>query len=174
MLKRKVTTQLICAIIFTIFLPVGIYLIIFGATNGASIGKILLGIGIAMAVLGFYGCPMWWVNFGENKAKLNLLNQITIDNVQQISELATNNNQNVDTTLKSVKDLISKRYLTGYEIVNDEYVVPKTNKTLSKDEILEKSGDVKVDVCSGCGAPIEIIGTNRPYCQYCGRRYGKK
>mgnify|MGYP007047908083 CR=1 FL=1 len=170
MIDKKVTRYLCFSLLFTAFLPVGVFLIIFGATKSS----ILLTIGIILAVLGFYGCPMLWVKYGEMKTYQNACNQITRNNIQTIEELATINNQKPEDALKAVQYLIAQGYLLGYEIVGGKYIVPKDKKVLSKNELLEKEGYVKTGVCLGCGAPIEMIGDAKPKCLYCGRRYDQK
>lgn len=165
MLNKKIINLLIFSILFSIFFPLGIFLIIFGATKGSSASLV---IGIVMCVLGFYGAPILWINFLENKKKKYLCDQIKLDNIQEIEKLANINNKKFQETLNEVKDLISKRYLQGYEIYNDKFIIPKQNKILSEDEILKKNGDIHVKVCSSCGAKVDIIGNQSSKCPYCG------
>ncbi len=161
MINSKLTRVLFFSILFSIFLPAGILLIVF---NGGHTS--MLAIGIVLCVLGFYGCPMLWVNYGDLKTKKSICNQISLDSIQEIDTLAEINNQQPQQMLKTINDLISKRYLTGYEIVDGKYIVPKQNRTLSKNEILEKNGQIETLICPSCGAKVEVIGTNS-YCPYC-------
>jgi len=165
MLNKKIINLLILSIIFSIFLPLGIFLIVFGSTNDSSASLV---IGIVMCVLSFYGAPFLWMGFSENKRKKNLCDQIELDNIQEIEKLASINNKSFQQTLNDVKSLISKRYLQNFEIYNDKFIIPKQNKILSEDEILKKNGDIFVKTCSGCGAKVDIIGNQSSKCPYCG------
>lgn len=169
-MNNKVNKLLVLSLIFTVFLPVGIFLIIYGASKNS----ILLTVGIILTVLGFYGCPIVWIKFGEMKVYQKVCNQITKNGVQNIEELASINANKVEVMQKDVNYLIAQGYLLGYEIVDGKYIVPKDKKVLSKDELLEKEGHIKTGVCLGCGAPIEMIGNAKPKCPYCGRRYDQK
>ena len=169
-MDKKVIKLLCFSLIFTVFLPVGIVLIIFGASKSS----ILLTIGIILTVLGFYGCPIVWIKFGEMKVYQNVCNQIIKNNIQSIDELASIYGKKSEEMLKNVQYLIAQGYLMGFEIVDGKYIVPKDKKVLSKNELLEKEGHIKTGICLGCGAPIEMIGNAKPKCPYCGRRYDQK
>lgn len=170
MINKKVNGQLILSIVLTIFLPVGIFLIIFGATHSGILRSILLPLGIVMTVFGFYGSPLSWVSFGENKVKQQIYNQIVLENVQDISILANNFNKKFEQMLEIVKVMITKRYLTGFEIVDNKYIIKKTNGELTQEQIWEQKGEVYSGICSGCGAPFEMVGNKKTYCKYCGKR----
>lgn len=168
-INKKVTTYFVLSLLFTIFLPVGILLIVFFAGRPAWWQVLLFVLGIVMVVLGFYGSPMLWTKFGDLKSKQNLCRQIASDNIQDIEKLAFLNNRNAQDMLEIVKELVAKRYLTGYEIVDNKYIVPANNATLSREEILKSNGNVSIETCEGCGAKVEIIGNKVAYCPYCGR-----
>lgn len=168
MINKKVSKFLIISIIFSIMFLLGIVLIIFNSNFFGINHKITLTIGIIFCVLGFYGSPILWINFSENKRKKNLCDQIKLDNIQEIEKLANLNNKNFQETLNDVKDLISKRYLQGYEIYQDKFIIPKQNKVLSEDEILKKNGDIHVKACSSCGAKVDAVGNQSSKCPYCG------
>ncbi len=130
---------------------------------GAKSSTAILVCGIILCVMGFYGCPILWINYGEMKIKKSIRDQIVLDNIQEIDKLASLNNKNVDTMVSVVNHLISKRYLTGYEIIDKKYVVKSQNKTLSKAEILKQTV-----MCNGCGAKVEVVGNEKTNCPYCG------
>ena len=173
MINKKYIAYLITSIILTILLPIGIVLVILNAKFSSTFQTILFAFGIIFIVAGFYGSPICWSVFGNIKTKKLICDQIRNDNIQNIQTLAELNHENFANMHKSVQQLMSKRFLTGYEIVDGKFIVPKSNKTLSKNEILEQSGQVVTGVCSGCGASYEIVGNTKTYCQYCGKRLVK-
>ena len=174
MINKKYVAYLISSIVLTAMLPIGIVLIVLNAKHSSTLQTILFVLGIVFTVAGFYGSPVCWSAFGNIKSEKLICDQIKNDNVQSVKTLAELNHKEFDVMLKTVQGLMSKRFLTGYEIVDGQFIVPKTNKTLSRNEILEQTGQVVTGVCSGCGASYEIIGNNKTYCQYCGKRLIKK
>lgn len=168
-INKKLTVSLIMGIIFSIGFPVGIILIVFHNKVSGIGSTLLLVLGIILVVLGFYGAPMVWIMYGETKSKKRICQQITLDNNQEIKYLAEINNIPTENMLKKVQELINQRLLTGYEIVDNKFVVPKGKNTLSKDEALELSGKLETVTCKGCGAEIEIVGGKKTYCKYCGK-----
>lgn len=170
-MKKKITKLLILSVFLTVLLPAGILCIIFGAIRGQTVGNILLGVGIAAAVAGFYGTPLIWIRFGTMREYRNIYNQITVNHTQSIADLALINGKKQEDMLKSVTYLIAHGYLTDYEIPDEQYVVPKESGTLSRDDILLKEGRFKTGVCKGCGANFPVLENDKPKCPYCGRRY---
>ena len=175
MLKKKIVLTFLFALLLSVALPAGILCIIFGATADPTNVPLLVG-GIVMTVAGFYGMPILWISYGNLRRQQSVLHQICEDHVQEIAALAANNGKQEKEMLETVRTLISKRYLTGYEIVSDKYVVPMQTRPLSKDDILEQNGEVTVTVgrCEGCGALLETSGNKKTYCPYCGTRFVPK
>ena len=91
MIKKKITTLFIFSLLFTIFFPTGIVLTILYAKMSGGLQIFLFVIGIIMIILGFYGSPILWINFANMKYFKSLVEQIKIDNVQDINQLAQNN-----------------------------------------------------------------------------------
>lgn len=170
-MKKKITKLLIVSVVLTALLPAGVLCIIFGALRGQTAGNILLGVGIAAAVAGFYGAPLLWIRFGTMRDYQKIYNQITVNHTQSITDLALINGKKQEDMLKSVTYLIAHGYLPDYEILDGLYVVPKESGTLSRDDILMKEGRFKTGVCSGCGATFPVLEHDKPKCPYCGRRY---
>ena len=168
-LNKKLILDLVFGIIFSIGFPAGILLIIFNSKVAGVGGIIMLVCGILLVVVGFYGTPMIWINYGELRHTKKICQQITLDNTQEIKYLAEINNMQTDSMLKKVQELITKRYLIGYEIIDNSYVVPKGNKTISKDEALELSGQLRTVNCKGCGAEVEVLANKKTFCPYCGK-----
>ena len=172
MINKKIVIYLMFSMLLSIGFPVGIMSIIFSRIMPQP-STALLVIGIVLTVLGFYGMPMLWVKFGELKGKQKLCNQIKIDNVQSIETLAKLNNVEQDTMLKTVRSLIAERLLTGYEIVDDAYVVPSQGKVITKQDAVKIAGKSITLSCAGCGAPVEFVEGEKLVCPYCGRAIKK-
>ncbi len=172
-INKKITLNLIFGTLFSIGFPVGILLIIFHTKVNGIGSTLLLVLGIILVAVGFYGAPMIWIKYGENRANKRICQQITLDNNQEIEYLAQINNVSSENMLKKIQELITQRLLTGYEIVDNKYVVPKGKNTISKDEALELSGKLETVTCKGCGAEIEIVGGKKTYCKYCGKLVNK-
>lgn len=173
MIKKRTTLIFLLSLISTIFLPVGITLTVLNSKMHGAMRVVFLVVGIVMIVIGFYGSPLFWTSYGNLRYYKSLVDQIKIDNVQGINQLAQNNAKKPEVMMKDIQTLLSKRYLTGYEIMENKYIIPKTNVTLSKDDVLEQTGDVYVGYCKSCGARVEMIGNKKSFCPYCGRRVTK-
>lgn len=163
-MKKKVTIKFIIALLFSIAFPCGIALLISNSSSSAGIG-----IGSVLIVLGFYGSPFAWIAFGNIKTKYNLCKLVIDENIQDVEEMAKLKNEKPETTLKHLKALINSRYLQGYKIVDDKYIVKNDSKTLTQQELLRLNKKVDVLECSGCGAPVETFEGEKTICPYCGR-----
>lgn len=163
-MKKKVFKSFIIAMLFSIAFPVGIMLTIFGASKPA-----FLSIGVVLIAAGFYGSPFAWISFGNLKTKQNLCNLVIEENIQDVEELARLKNEKPETTLKHLKELINGRYLQGYKIVDDKYIVKNDSKTLTQQELIHRNKKVEVLACGGCGAPVEAFEGEKTICPYCGR-----
>ena len=75
--KKKFTT----AVILSVMLVVGIPCIVVGATFGGAMFA-LMGLGIFCVVMGFYGSPIAWVNYGNFKRDVNIANSINFDGIK--------------------------------------------------------------------------------------------
>lgn len=155
-LKKNIKFRFAMAMLFTLFLPAGIVSIIFGGTKGMTA---LLVVGIVMAVLGFYGSPMWWIGFGELKSKVVLMRLILNENVYSISELATQLSTTPENVNKDINYLILNNYLTGYLVHGDLLELNRNKKQDAK--------NTKKSKCPNCGGVMEFDGVNW-ICQYCG------
>lgn len=172
MINKKVRTYFVFSLLLSVGFPAGILSIIFSRTMPHP-STALLVVGIVLTVLGFYGMPLLWVKFGELKGKQKFCNQIKIDNVQSIETLAKLNNVEQDVMLKTVRGLIAERLLTGYEIVDDTFVVPSQCKVITKQDAVKISGKAITLSCAGCGAPVEFVEGEKLVCPYCGRAIKK-
>lgn len=168
MINKKVGICFAFALLLTIGFPCGIVLIILCYST-----PLLLTFGIILTVLGFYGAPMLWVKFGEYKSKQKICNQIVLDNLHEVEYLAKLNSVDNQVMLDKLRDLITNRYLVGYEIVDDKYIVKQTEKAITKNEALTLAGKTAIVPCKGCGAPVEMVEGEKVFCPYCGRPINK-
>lgn len=161
-LKKALGGQLALAIFLTIGLPVGIVLIIIGATNkDASVGyKVMLGIGIALVVLGFYGSPMAWVKYGPQKKYARIIDAIKREGFRDINEIANHLSMQPQDVQDAVRVCIEKQYLTGYTI-DDTKIVPLNDRP-------DDLGVYTVE-CPYCGGITETSNNLQVKCQFCGR-----
>lgn len=160
--KRDSSIKLMVAILLTIFLPAGILGIIFGASKGITM---LLVAGIIATVLGFYGAPIAWVNFGSFKSNGVILNLIENENIYTVEDLASQTMRKSDEVRNSINQLILKNYLKGYLFKNDILEINTNQK---------QTGDVREKAkCPNCGGPMEFDGINY-VCSYCGNVVKKK
>lgn len=168
MLKRKISLTFVFALLLSVGFPCGIVLIVMFARQ-----PLLLTLGIVLAVLGFYGMPILWLHYAKLKSDKKLCEKIQLDNLQEINYLAQLNNVDEDAMINRLYELINKRYLLGYEIVDNKFIVKQSEKTISKTEALRQARDTETIVCKGCGAPVEIVDGEKIFCPYCGRPLNK-
>lgn len=168
MLKRKIIFSFIFALLLSVGLPCGIVLIVMFARQ-----PILLTVGIVLTVLGFYGMPILWLHFAKLKSQQKICEQIKLDNLQEISYIAKINNTDQEKMLNDIYELINKRYLLGFEIVDGKYIVKQTEKNITKNEALRQARHTETVMCKGCGAAIEIVAGEKTFCPYCGRPLNK-
>ena len=161
-LNKALSKQLALAILLTIGLPVGIVFIIIGAVNlYASVGyKVMLGVGIALVVLGFYGSPMAWVKYGPQKKYARIIDAIKREGFRDINEIANHLSMQPQDVQDAVRVCIDKQYLTGYT-VDDTKIVPLNDRP-------EDLGVYTVE-CPYCGGITETSNNLQVKCQFCGR-----
>ncbi len=172
MLNKKVKVCFIFALLLSIGFPCGIVMIILHK-SASNLATFVLILGIVLTAVGFYGMPLLWVKYGELKTKQKLLNQIVIDNLQEVDYLAKINNCDNQQMISRLHDLINNRYLTGYQIVDDKYIVKQSSKTITKDDAMQLSGQTQYLECKGCGATVALQKDEKTYCPYCGRVVSK-
>lgn len=161
-LKKALGGQLALAILLTIGLPLGIVFIIIGATNkDANVGyKVMLGIGITLAVLGFYGSPMAWVKYGPQKKYARIIDAIKREGFRDINEIANHLSMQPKDVQDAVRVSIDKQYLTGYTI-EDTKIIPLNNRP-------DDLGVYTIE-CPYCGGITETSNNLQVKCQFCGR-----
>ena len=141
------------SIVLSVLLVVGIPLIIFMAS--AKIYP-LMAVGIAFVVVGFYGSPIAWVQFGAMKQLSAVVLAITEEKIFSVEELCSHFGKNEKEIVCFIEKSIEKRYLVGYKFNGRELVY---NDNMNKKHIVAASK------CPSCGAPIE--DPDAVVCPYC-------
>lgn len=151
--KAAVVRAGVIAAVLSAALAAGIPMIPLGFANGI----IPLGvIGIVLTVVGFYGSPLMWVRFADLRACGGVYGLITEDGLRSVSAIAGTLGQPVEKVRKTLTQLTSRRYLTGY--------------VYDGGDTLSESGDGGRLKCPDCGAPLTPDGDGYR-CQYCGGRF---
>ena len=152
-LNGKISLYFILSLLFTIFLPTGIGLIIMGASKST----LILVAGIIMVVLGFYGAPILWIKYGEMKSNKRVLQAIEIDKIFTVKEIAEQLNQPEADVRGKINNLIVNRFLIGYLFKNENQLVLNEKKALNRTK----------NSCPCCGGKM-VIEDNMEKCEYCG------
>ena len=152
-INKKIGLYFFLSLIFTIFLPAGIILIIMGAKSST----LMLVSGIIMLVLGFYGAPILWIKFGEIKTNKRILQAIEIDKLYSVKELASQLSTNEQDIKQRINYLILNRYLVGYLFKNEQELILNEKKALNRTK----------NSCPCCGGKM-VIENNMEKCEYCG------
>lgn len=153
-MRKKMTAGIVLSVLFVIGVPC--------IPIGFAFGLLPIGIvGIVFAVVGFYGTPLIWTNYGTLRSHLGVYCMITEDGITDINRLAATLCLDQKKVLTQVNYLINKRYLRGYVLqdMNLVSVVP------------EKKPDL-ANKCPNCGATL-AVGEDVLYCPYCGGKFPK-
>lgn len=161
-LKKALGGQLALAIFLTLGLPVGIVFIIIGAVNKDAnvVYKVMLGIGITLAVLGFYGSPIAWVKYGPQKRYARIIDAIKREGFRDVNDIARHLSMQPKDVQDAVRVSIDKQYLTGYTI-EDTKIIPLNNRP-------DDLGVYTIE-CPYCGGITETSNNLQVKCQFCGR-----
>lgn len=127
-----------------------------GIIIGAKINKILMIFSIVIAVFCFYGVPMFWISYANKKRLNSLALAIKNDGILDIDLLASNFNVPKETMVNEVKDLLQKRYITGYVLIEDSHL-----------QKIDKKETLQTIKCPNCGAQIIKTPNGKYNCNYC-------
>lgn len=153
---KDVKKNFLIALVLSVMLIAGVPMIILGATN-----KIwaVMGIGIAFTVLGFYGCPIGWVMYGEAKFRAALVSAVECEGRVTVDGLVAQFGKPRNKIVADIRKLIEKRYLAGYAF-DGETLVYAEKKERPKERIY-------VGKCPSCNAVMEY-SDGKVKCPYCG------
>ena len=154
--------KLITAIIISLFIVIGVPLIIVGATNSSWA---ILGIGIALTVISFYGTPLMWVSYMNYKTLKNVVDVVMEEHLSTVAEVA----RQLQIRERHARDYISlgikKKYITGY--IFDGFNLTANEKEGPKKKIVKNK-------CPNCGATLQIDDLGKYYCPYCNSAFEKE
>lgn len=135
--------------------PLGVVLIIIGATNHQLL---LLILGIMLSVLGFYAMPILWIQYGEKQMYKSLLSIIENEYIYSVEDLALQTGKPQNKVRNIIKHLINNQYLSGYIFKND--VLQVNNNAKQKHNANKK--------CPNCGAKLRYCD-GEYVCDYCSK-----
>ena len=153
---KNVKNNFYIALVLSLMLIVGVPMIVLGASN-----KIwaVMAIGIAFTVLGFYGCPLAWVMYGEARFRASLVSAIECEGTVTVAGLSAEFGRPRQKIVADIRKLIEKRYLVGY--VFDGEVLSFAEK---KERPRER---IAIGKCPSCNAVMEYVD-GKVRCPYCG------
>lgn len=142
------------ALIMSLLVPAGVLLVVFGAILATWYGWIMLGVGAAICLCGFYVMPSMWTKFGEYKQLQRVAKSITDEGVYYIDMLAQRFQTRPNAMCEMVRTLIAKQYIVGYVFNNKRFVMKLQQRTVSVH-------------CPNCGSAVNIVGADG-ICEHCG------
>ena len=154
-IHKEIKKSLLLALLLTLCLPLG------GVLLGVGLGigqPAVWAIGIAGLVIGFYGCPIGWVGYGNKCALRRLVDAIEEEHLYTVKDLSAQLGVSEKEVLARIDVLFKKRYLLGYRRTADGIELNE-NKPLSERESTRS--------CPSCGAKVTFKGTETT-CPYCG------
>lgn len=144
------------ALALSLMLIAGIPMIVLGASNKLWI---LMTFGIIFTVLGFYGCPIAWVAYGEGRFRASLVSAIECEGTVSADALAAQFGKPKQKIVADIRKVIEKRYLTGY-VFDGETLTSSVRKERPRERI-------QVGKCPSCNAMMEYAD-GKVFCPYCG------
>lgn len=156
-IHKAIKKALLLAVVLTLCLPLG------GALLGVGLGigqPAVWAIGIAGLAVGFYGCPLGWVGYGNKRTYLRLVTAIEEEHLYNVKDLAAQLGLSEKEVRNQIDVLFKKRYIVGYRRTGDGIELNE-NKALSERENTRS--------CPSCGAKVTFKGTET-VCPYCGTR----
>ncbi len=153
-------------ITFPICLVGGLIMLIFGATQGIPA---MLGVGIALVVVGFYGTPLAWVQFGQKCRYDRIVKAIMVEHILDVNAISLHTDIKLDEVVNTVKKAINLGDLEGLTLIGDSLQSISLIAHPNADEVFDGEG-VEVDVtCPYCGGTTATKNEKRVRCEYCGK-----
>lgn len=154
-IKKRVTINLIIAILLAIGFVGGIPLLILSAINGFTFGLVM---GIILVVAGFYGTPIQFIHFANLKATARVVDCVLVENIYAVSEIAEHLQNNEKSIAEKITYAVNHEYLLGYKF--DGITLSANNN--KKVKRLPR----QTNKCPNCGGALEC-GEYGSYCPYC-------
>lgn len=151
-LNKKQKTTFFFALFLSVGFVASIPAIIFGASKGMTF---LLVIGIIFAVIGFYGSPMLWVQYGALNQAKRIVYAVDEEKIYSVEEIANQLQLPVGDVKSQLITAINKNYLEGF-LFDGQKLTANKNKSAIK----------MLTRCENCGAPLKKTQDGK-YCPYC-------
>ena len=160
-IDQSIRILFIFALVWSILMVVGVPLIVFGASkpDWLPIPTFFFILGIIFSGGGFYGVPLLWVAYGNERANRRLVFAVTQENLLTVPLLAAQLQLPAEQVRERLTLCIQKLYITGYFF--DGETLTLNTRTAPSEEIL-------VAECESCGARLEYHPGETPTCPYCG------
>lgn len=164
--SKAIGRQLIVALILTALFVAGIPAVVLGAVKRLWV---VMGIGIFFAVVGFYGMPIAWVNYGSKSGLKRVVYAVTAENLLSVREIAAQLGKSEKNVRELLDDCFRLGYLGGYKRSGDE-IVPNEEY----DPERERKPKTFATECPYCGAKFVRKVGEPAACPYCGAASGKE
>lgn len=152
--QKALKRALITALILTVAFVAGIPAIVFGAVNR---WWVLMALGILCAVVGFYGCPIAWINYGGVRGLARLVSAVVDEYIYSVQGLSAQLSLSEKETRRRLDKCFQKRFLLGYRREGDNIVLNE-GAALDKKQFAAE--------CPNCGAKF-LYTCDDPRCPYC-------
>ncbi len=153
-IQKATQRALILSLAFTILLPAGIPMIIFGAVN-----KIwgLMGVGIAFVVIGFYATPLTWTQYADKLSYKRIAFAVAVERIYSVQQIAAHLNYKEKVVIDKLDACFRRGYLIGF-IREGDLIRPNIN-------INAKTRRFR---CVACGGGFDAPIDAHARCPYCG------
>lgn len=109
------------AMLFSLFLPFGVFLTVYGFVNIHT--HIMWGIlGIILTLSSFYSVPFLWIYFAKFVSMKKLCTLIVEGKIYSISDLCSRLKKPEKYVLRLVKTMIQRGFLLGFTLDNAKYL----------------------------------------------------
>lgn len=160
-INKHLKKHLLISIIMTVMFIVGIPILIVGATQSQYI---VMGLGIAMVVIGFYGTPLMWASYGNKKALKHVVDAVMEDHLTSVGEIASQLQMRERMVRSYIITGIKQKYITGY--LFDGAKLTSNQKEAPKPKISSNR-------CPNCGGTLTKQQTFY-VCDYCNSKFDKE
>lgn len=176
-IEKKYKATLLTALLLSVMLPVGIVVLVLGATLFDKINVFMLVAGIVMTAAGFYGTPMVWsMSFPGVRRMRTVFYMVDGKTQVGINEIAGATGLKPKEVPAVVRKLIAGRFIIGYSMDTALTVVYDVEKmkdagaavnagALSGNAVRRRKTTVQ---CPGCGGDAEALD-GIAKCPYCGK-----
>lgn len=126
-LQIKKVFSLFWAILFSLFLPFGVFLTVYGFLHIYS--HLSWGIlGIILSFFSFYIVPFLWIHFAKYVTMKKLGKLILADNIYSVSQLCNRIKRQKKYVVDLLKKMIQQGFLQNYTMEKNEFIVPLPSK----------------------------------------------